>query len=161
AATLRGAITTQNGAVFLPGAVVTVTEPASGTTVAEATSDDSGKYQVPNLKPGTYTVRAFLDGFAEALKQSVQIIAGRESELSLDLVIARIAETVTVAGGRRDLPLEAAPTMTTAGGTSLETGPIRGDNFEALLPALPGVMRTPDGHVSINGAAPTQSSLQI
>ena len=161
AATLRGAITTQNGAVFLPGVVVTVTEPASGTTVAEATSDEAGKYRVPDLQPGTYTVRAFLDGFAEALKHSVQIIAGRESELSLDLVIARIAETVTVAGGRRDLPLEAAATMTTASGTSLEIGPIKGDNFEALLPVLPGVMRTPDGHVSIKGAAPTQSSVQI
>src|SRR5947209_5768510 len=70
AATLRGAITTQNGAVFLPGVVVTVTEPASGATVAEATSDEAGKYRVPDLQPGTYTVRAFLDGFAEALKHS-------------------------------------------------------------------------------------------
>src|SRR5262245_50718534 len=158
---LRGAITTQNGAVFLPGVVVTVTDVASGTTVGEATSDDTGKYQVSNLKPGTYTVRAFLEGFAEALKQSVQIIAGRDNELSLDLVIARIAETVTVAGSRRDLPLEASPTLTTAGGTSLEIGPIKGDNFEALLPVLPGIMRTPDGHVSIKGAAPTQSSVQM
>src|SRR5207302_1909725 len=53
------------------------------------------------------------------------------------------------------------PTLTTAGGISLETGPIKGDNFEALLPVLPGVMRTPDGHISIKGAAPTQSSVQI
>jgi hypothetical protein len=160
-ATLHGAITTQNGAVFLPGVLVTVTEPSSGKIIAEATSDASGKYQVSDLPPGTYTVRAFLDGFSEALKQSVQMMAGRESEVSLDLVIAKIAETVTVAGNRRDVPLEAAPTMTTAGGVSLESGPIKGDNFEALLPVLPGIMRTPDGHVSIKGGAPTQSSVQM
>src|SRR6476469_6714652 len=65
-ADLHGAITTQNGAVFLPGAIVTVSD-KSGEKVAEATSDDSGKYEVPNLPPGTYTVRAFLDGFTEAL----------------------------------------------------------------------------------------------
>jgi hypothetical protein len=160
-ASLHGAITTQNGAVFLPGVVVTVTDSRSGATVAEATSDAAGRYELPNLPPGTYTVRAFLEGFAEALKQSVQIAAGRQSELSLDLVIAKIAETVTVAGGHRDLPLEASPTLTTASGLSLEVGPIKGDNFEALLPVLPGVMRTPDGHISIKGAAPTQSSVQI
>ena len=159
-AQLHGAITTQNGAVLLPGVTVTVAD-AKGATVAEATSDEAGKYAVPDLPPGTYTVRALLDGFSEALKQSVQIIAGRDSEVSLDLVIAKIAETVTVAGSHRDLPLEASPTLTTAGGISLETGPIKGDNFEALLPVLPGIMRTPDGHVSIKGAAPTQSSVQI
>src|SRR5204863_3742463 len=75
---LRGSTTTQNGAMFLPGVVVTVTDTISGAMVAEATSDDTGKFEVANLKPGTYTVRAFLEGFAEALKQSVQIIAGRE-----------------------------------------------------------------------------------
>src|SRR5207249_881894 len=89
----------------------------------------------------TYTVRAFLEGFAEALKQSVQIIAGRQSELSLDLVIGRIAETVTVAGSHRDLPLEASSTLTTAGGISLEIGPIRGDNYEARHPVVPPAVR--------------------
>jgi len=160
ATTLHGAITTQNGAVFLPGVLVTAVEPSSGKIIAEATSDEAGKYEL-DLPPGTYTVRAFLDGFSEALKQSVHIIAGRESELSLDLMIARIAETVTVAGSHRDVPLEASSTMTTAGGVSLESGPIQGDNFEALLPTLPGVLRTPDGHVSIKGGAPTQSSVQL
>src|SRR5436190_7708897 len=160
-AALHGAITTQNGAVFLPGVLVTITEPSSGAIIAEATSDQSGKYEVTSLPPGTYTVRAFLDGFSEALKRSVLMLGGRESEVSLDLVIAKIAETVTVAGNRRDVPLEAAATMTTAGGASLVSGPIKGDNFEALLPSLPGIMRTPDGHVSIKGGAPTQSSVQM
>jgi carboxypeptidase family protein/TonB-dependent receptor-like protein len=157
---LHGAVTTQNGAVFLPGAVVTVLD-RSGATVAETTSDGTGKYEVPNLKPGTYSVRAFLDGFTEALRKSVQIIAGRDSELSLDLVIARIAETVTVEGGKRDLPLTAAPAISVGTGTALEIGPIRGDNFEALLPTLPGIVRSPDGHISMKGGGATQSSVQI
>jgi hypothetical protein len=160
-AELHGSITTQSGAVYLPGAVVSVVDAQSGSTVAETTTDGTGKYSIADLKPGTYNVRAVLDGFTEVLKQSVHILAGRPNELSLDLVIARIAETVTVAGGKRELPLEASPTLTTEGGIALEIGPIRGDNFEALLPALPGVVRTPDGHVSIKGGSATQSSVQV
>src|SRR5438094_343109 len=51
---LHGAITTQNGAVFLPGVSITVSEGKSGTTVAEATSDAAGHYAVGDLPPGTY-----------------------------------------------------------------------------------------------------------
>src|SRR5262245_40697103 len=158
---LHGAITTQNGAVRLPGVVVTVVEAASGKTVAETTSDETGAYRVADLKPGTYSVRAILDGFADALKASVQIIAGRDTELSLDLAIAKLVQSVTVEGAAKNLPLEAGSTMTTAGGASLEIGPIKGDNFQALLPVLPGILRSPDGHISMKGAGATQSSVQI
>jgi hypothetical protein len=158
---LHGNITTQSGAVYLPGVVVTVIDPATGSAVAETTSDATGQYRLADLKPGTYTLRALLDGFAETVKQAVQIPAGRDVEMSLDLAIADIAESVNVEGGRRDLPLEASRTMKTASGASLEIGPIKGDNFEALLPSLPGVMRGADGHVSIKGASATQSSVQV
>ena len=158
---LHGHVTTQSGAVYLPGVVVTVLDPATGRATAETTSDATGEYRVADLKPGTYTLRATLDGFADALKPAVHVGPGRDVEVILDLVIATIAQRVDVEAGRHDLPLEASGTMTTAGGTSLETGPIKGDNFEALLPSLPGVMRTADGHVSIKGATATQSSVQV
>ena len=161
AAGLHGAITTQNGAVYLPGVVVTVADAATGAAVTEATSDATGQYRIAGLAPGTYTVRAALDGFSDAVKPSVLVAAGRDVELDLDLAIAKVAETVSVQGGRHDIPLEASQALTTANGLALEIGPIRGDNFEALLPILPGVMRSPDGHVSIKGAAATQSSVQV
>jgi len=158
---LHGAITTQNGAVYLPGVVITVVDPATDAAVTETTSDATGQYRIANLKPGTYTVRAVLNGFSNAVTPSVQAAAGRDIELNLDLAIAKLAEHVNVQAGRREIPLEASQTMTTANGVSLEIGPIKGDNFEALLPVLPGVMRGPDGHVSIKGAGPTQSSVQV
>lgn len=161
AAGLHGAITTQNGAVYLPGVVITVVDAATSAPVTETTSDATGQYRIAGLTPGTYTVRAALDGFSDAVKPSVQAVSGRDIELNLDLAIARVAESVNVQGGRHDIPLEASQALTTANGLALEIGPIRGDNFEALLPILPGVMRSPDGHVSIKGAAATQSSVQV
>jgi hypothetical protein len=107
AAGLHGAITTQNGAVYLPGVVVTVADAATGAAVTEATSDATGQYRIAGLAPGTYTVRAALDGFSDAVKPSVLVAAGRDVELDLELAIAKVAETVSVQGGRHDIPLEA------------------------------------------------------
>jgi len=157
---IHGETTTQDGSVFLPGVVITVIDPTSNLPVAETTSDGQGKFDLPKVKPGTYTVRAFLDGFAEFLEQSV-VVASGGAQLRIDLSLAKIAAHVEVKGTSAGVPLEAAPTLTTASGRALEVGPIQGDNFQALLPTLPGVVRSPDGHISIKGATPTQSSVQI
>lgn len=157
---IEGATTTQDGSVFLPGVVVTVVDPA-GQSVGETTSDGEGKFTIGPLKPGTYTVKAFLDGFAQALKQSVIVAAGQVADVSIDMPLAKLSEHVNVQANGTAMPLEAASTMKTASGEALEVGPISGDNYQALLPTLPGVIRGRDGHVSIAGAAPTQSSVQI
>src|SRR5215831_6848879 len=80
-ATLHGTITTENGAVRLPGAVVTVIDPRTSATVTEVTSDETGRYQVSDLKPGYYNVRASLDGFTPALKAPVQLAAGKDTDV--------------------------------------------------------------------------------
>jgi hypothetical protein len=156
---VHGAITTQDAAVYLPGVVVTLVD-QGGATAAETTTDAVGKYVFADVPPGVYTVRATLDGFADGLKESVLVQAGRSTEVNLDLGLAKLAENVEVQGGE-DLPLDAAPTMTTTNAKALDVGPIAGDNFEALLPTLPGVVRSLDGHISIKGASPTQSSVQV
>jgi len=157
---IHGETTTQDGSVLLPGVVITVLDPTSNLPVAETTSDGQGKFDLPIAKPGTYTVRAFLDGFAEFLEQSV-VVASGGAQLTIDLSLAKLTAHVDVKGAASEVPLEAASTLTTSSGRALEVGPIQGDNFQALLPTLPGVVRSLDGHVSIKGATPTQSSVQI
>jgi hypothetical protein len=156
---IHGVTTTQDGAVFLPGVVVTVLDRAGG-IVAEVTSGGDGTFGFPKLGPGTYTVRAFLDGFAQAVRQSIIVAAGQWIDLKIDLTIAKINERVDVQA-RRGAPLEASSPLVAAGGRTLEVGPLRGDNFNALLPVLPGILRSQDGHISIKGATATQSSVQI
>jgi hypothetical protein len=46
-------------------------------------------------------------------------------------------------------------------GSLLESSPIEGDDFQSLLPLLPGVVRGPDGRLRIRGGQPTQSALQV
>jgi hypothetical protein len=46
-------------------------------------------------------------------------------------------------------------------GSLLETAPLEGDDFQSLLPLLPGVVRGPDGRLRIKGGQPTQAALQV
>ena len=46
-------------------------------------------------------------------------------------------------------------------GSILESAPLAGDDFQSLLPLLPGVVRDANGRLSIRGGQPTQGALQI
>ncbi len=43
----------------------------------------------------------------------------------------------------------------------VDLAPLKGDNFQALLPLVPGVVRAIDGRISFKGAQPTQSALLV
>ena len=46
-------------------------------------------------------------------------------------------------------------------GSVLDIAPLEGDDFQSLLPLLPGVLRGPDGRLRAKGGQPTQGALQI
>src|SRR4030095_15732274 len=60
--TLAGTVIDDQGAA-IPGAVVTVTEQATG-ALRTTTSDAEGVFRLAGLAPGRYTVSVTLDGFA-------------------------------------------------------------------------------------------------
>jgi hypothetical protein len=46
-------------------------------------------------------------------------------------------------------------------GPVFESAPLQGDDFQSLLPLLPGVVRDADGRLRIKGGQPTQGALQV
>src|SRR6476646_9091008 len=67
-----GGRVTDASAGAIPGASVTVTDAARGTT-ASATTNKEGLFQVNYLLPGTYTVTVELAGFRKVLQKDVQV----------------------------------------------------------------------------------------
>ena len=68
-----GVVTDQSGAI-VPNATVTVTSKATGEAHA-ATTNSSGSYRVPLLKPGDYTIVVTAPGFEQASCQSPSVRA--------------------------------------------------------------------------------------
>jgi iron complex outermembrane receptor protein len=101
---IDGTVEDESGAV-LPGVTVTVTSSATG-AVRTAVTDGRGRYEVSSLPVGAYLVSGTLPGFTgDASTESVA--TGGSATVNLMLVIAPLAETVTVL--RTDQELSAVP----------------------------------------------------
>ena len=93
---IGGQVTDQQGGV-LPGVTVTV---SAGQGAQTFVSDEQGRFFAPFLTPGTYVVRAELQGFRSAEQRNVEVRLGQRAELNLKLTIGGVAETVEVTGSR-------------------------------------------------------------
>jgi len=158
---IRGTVTTQDGAVLLPGVQVTLGDTGSTATLAEATSDDRGGFRFPGLRPGLYRLRAFLSGFVPREIGPVTVVLGQEFEVAIDLVLEGVSESVEVAGKATVAATETATTKESLSGSLVDLAPLAGDTFQAMLPVLPGVVRASDGRINIKGGRSNESGLQV
>ena len=77
----------------VPGVTITVTGPQGAKT---AVTETSGRFTVPFLVPGTYTVRSELQGFKPVERQNVTVGLGQTVELNLKMDVGGLTETVQV-----------------------------------------------------------------
>ncbi|PYV36804.1 MAG: hypothetical protein DMG06_29780, partial [Acidobacteria bacterium] len=89
---IGGRIVDQTGAV-LPGSKVTVIGPEGERRV---TANQTGEFDVPNLIPGRYTVKAELAGFKSVSLPNVEVFVGKTSALKITLNVGNVTEVVVV-----------------------------------------------------------------
>src|SRR5579863_6552299 len=89
---LRGVVTDAKGAV-LPGATVTVRDPATGFS-RSATTNNQGEYQLLQLTPATYSVSVEAKGFGMTKQEGVQLLVSVPATLNFSMQVQ--GQTVTV-----------------------------------------------------------------
>ncbi len=94
---IEGVVIDQNGAA-VRGATVTVTSP-NLISSQTATTNDNGRYAIPNLPPGPYKISVEASGFAKYEQDNVAVNLGRTSSGDAQLKLASVGATVTVVGG--------------------------------------------------------------
>jgi hypothetical protein len=171
---IRGTVLDSSGAV-VPGAKVTAIN--VGTNIPISTvSAPAGNYNIPQLPPGTYTVRAELTGFKELVQENVVVEVSGVTPLDLHMEVGQISEKVTVTteapllkSETSELSVDINPTsyndlpLTSAGGNVGGRGP---EAFIYLSPGItPGVHAggqatdTFDAH--INGSPTLSKEMQV
>ena len=96
-AQMTGVVKDPQGAV-VPGATVTAVHQPSGTTYETVTQSD-GRFVIPAMRiGGPYRVTASLSGFKSQIVDSLELSLGVAQDLTLQLGLGSLTETVTVVG---------------------------------------------------------------
>jgi len=100
-ASITGVVKDSSGAI-LPGVTVEATSPALIEKVRTAVTDESGRYRIVDLRPGTYGVSFNLTGFQSFRREGIELPGTFTATVDVVLRVGSIEETITVTG---DSPL--------------------------------------------------------
>jgi hypothetical protein len=123
----------------VPGATVTVISQETGLK-RTATTDDSGRFSFPQLKPGTYTVRVEAQGFDPQQNGAVSAGLGQKQAVDFTLKIAQSKQSIEVNSGTLVLNPENANTTTTLSAHALEDLPNPGGDLTYPLQFATGAL---------------------
>jgi hypothetical protein len=94
---ISGVARDTTGAV-MPGVTVEAASPALIEKVRSTVTDDQGRYQIIDLRPGTYSVTFTLPGFSTFVRDGLELTSGFTATVNAELRVGTLEETVTVTG---------------------------------------------------------------
>ncbi len=154
AATVLGTVRDSSGAV-VPGATVTLKNAATGISAASV-SDENGNYQFLNVRIGSYSVRAELQGFSVAEAEDFSVTVNARQRVDLTLKIGSVGETVVVTGAAKLLETESSDRGQVIRKEQIVNLPLNGRAYADLALLSPGVRRSAisesrDASFNVNG----------
>src|SRR5689334_23731424 len=153
---VTGRVQDANGAA-IPGALVTLTNEATGVSFTAQTSD-SGSYAFDLVQVGNYTVSIEKQGFKKFVSQSNSINVNLPTTVNATLETGAVQETVLVPAAGEQVQVSTSGNLgSTIEQRTLESLPIvgtRGRNPLDLLNFQPGVVigGNTGGAVNVNGS---------
>ncbi|MFY9646007.1 MAG: carboxypeptidase-like regulatory domain-containing protein [Terriglobales bacterium] len=133
-----GEVRDASGAV-VAGATVTITNHETGLK-RSAQTDGAGRFNFPQLKPGTYSVTVEARGFDPGQNDNVVSGLGQKQTVDFTLKVARFNEAVEVSSEAPLINLENANTSTTLSAPALEDLPNPGGDLTYPLQFAPGAL---------------------
>ena len=131
-----GVVLDPSGAV-VPGATVVVKNERTGEE-RTVTSNEEGRYIVPNLRPSLYTIRATFGQLAPLQFDGLQLVAGQEFPLDLTLQAAGVTETVTVQAQVASIDVSSASIGVNVSEREVLNLPVNGRQMSQLMLQAPG-----------------------
>ncbi len=137
---LRGSVTDPSGAA-IPGAKVTLENPATGYTRGTTTAAN-GTYVFPQLLPGTYTISIEAPGFQRYVHTGLIFRVALPATLNIPMKVGTVSQVVSVSGEAPLLNTTNASIGETMGSQQIEQLPLNKRNIPNLLTLQPGVVYT-------------------
>jgi hypothetical protein len=135
-ATVNGTVNDETGAV-LPGVTVTAKNVGTGMELFSVTSN-LGRYTITGLAPGSYEIRAELEGFSLYLQKGLTLNIGKTYTIDIIMKLGTVAETITVTGEAPLIETTRSEVGTVIGEKLIDNLPLLGRNFFNLALTVPG-----------------------
>ena len=166
-AILTGTVTDASGAV-VPNAALSITNEATGISTTSATNE-SGRYFVPSLKPGVYTVTATATGFKKSVNAGVILQVNETARFDITMDVGAVTEEVTVSASAPLLETETSNRGAVLDERKIIELPLNGRDYNQLATLSPGVLlSTPrlqsigfKGAFNVNGNRAFQNAFQL
>ena len=123
----------------VPGAAVTISNRETGLK-RSARTDGAGRFNFPQLKPGSYSVRVEAPGFDPQQSDNIMAGLGQKQTVDFTLKVARSNEAVEVSSEAPLINPENANTSTTLNAPALEDLPNPGGDMTYPLQFTPGAL---------------------
>src|ERR1700738_442679 len=123
----------------VPNATVTVTNKETGLR-RSASTDDSGRFNFPQLKPGAYSVKVEAEGFEPQQNDAVSAALGQKQAVDFIVRVAQAKESIEVMSEAAILNPENANTSTTLNPRALEDLPNPGGDLTYPLQFAAGAL---------------------
>jgi hypothetical protein len=135
---VQGQVTDASGGA-IPGATLTITNLDTGMQRSLKT-DDQGRFNFPQLKPGAYSVKAEAEGFESQQKDNVFAGLGQKQTIDFTLKVAESKQAIEVTGAAPLLNPGNANTSMNLGAPALENLPNSGGDLTYPLQFAPGAL---------------------
>src|SRR5436309_6770227 len=142
-AAVVGKVNEKTGAA-IPAASVEIRNTGTG-AVRNTTTDECGRYRVPELLIGQYEIQASNAGFQTVVQSGITLTTGAELVVDFSLRVGAVAESVTIEG-----QINTVETQTVALGALVESSqmrelPLNGRSYTQLMALNPGVTQITEG----------------
>jgi len=134
---IAGLVRDSSGAV-LPGVLVEAASDALIEKTRSVVTDDQGRYNIVDLRPGTYAVSFSLQGFSTLKREGLELSAATTIPLNADLKVGALEETLTVTGATPVVDVQSVRQRQVLGRDVLESIP-RSRDGAMTAGLLPGV----------------------
>lgn len=143
-ATLVGTITDPTGS-GIPNAKVSILEDATGLKY-DLTTNSSGEFVRPALKPGTYTITVEITGFKKSTRRGILLTAGDRTGVDFQLQVGEVSTNIEVTGEAAVLQTESTIIGASVDAKQVSELPLGGTrNFAYLARLSPGVVPNEPG----------------
>ena len=166
---LGGAVTDETGGV-LPGVTVQATSPALIEGVRTVVTDGRGRYNIIDLRPGTYDVRFTLAGFATVVREGLVLASNVTLSVNAVLDVGGIEVQITVSGESSIVDVQQTQRTQTLPRDLLDAIPT-GRNVQSIAAVVPGIkISSPDvggaqgmqqTSLSVRGAGSRHTTFQV